>query len=118
LLAAIASGCGASAAADRGDCYARLATKADAAVVERAYEQGKLGTQLEVERAIAGSVARGRRFFTAAGTLKVPYRGLTSDQDIGEFNAWMHENPRVLGATLRAQQAAEARARIRAKKLC
>jgi hypothetical protein len=120
VLALGASACGGtgSAAADRGDCAGRLLTKADAAVVARAYEQGKLGTQREVERALGGTVAAGRHFFTSTGKLKRPYDELTSDQDIGEFNAWMHENSRVLGATLAEQHQAEKRARAQAKRVC
>src|ERR671937_192240 len=105
VLALGASACGGtgSAAADRGDCAGRLLTKADAAVVERA---------------LGGTVAAGRHFFTSTGKLKRPYDELTSDQDIGEFNAWMHENSRVLGATLAEQHQAEKRARAQAKRVC
>jgi hypothetical protein len=78
-----------------------------AKIVANAYEQGKLGTRAQVERALGGDqgVRGGSRFFTEDGRLR-PYSSLKSDREIGQFNHWMSHDPRVLAATEKLQNAA------------
>ena len=109
--ALLASGCGGKSAAQRGDCNARIINEALANVVIRAYEAGKVGTRAQVERSL------GKGFFTADGHLR-PYSSLKSDGMIGQFNHWMHHDPRVLAATLKQQNATSLSIGPRLKREC
>ena len=84
----------------------------------KAYKEGKLGSQTQVERALGGgNVASGKPYFTSDGRLR-PYSTLKAPDQIGEFNDWMATDPRVLAATLDDQNAAVQKAIPRSEREC
>jgi hypothetical protein len=113
-IAVSLGGCGGGRSeAERGDCAGELMTEAAAAVVARAYAQGKLGTQAEVARSIGSAHAP---YFTA-GNRMIPFPKLSLQQQHA-IAFWISHDQRVLAATERAQQRAMDRARVRAAQVC
>lgn len=101
------SGCG-GGSKKAADCGSAAFDRADAAVVAKAYDAGKIGARATIERKL-GSAA----FFTSDDHLK-PFVQLTSVQQ-GQFDDWMRHDPAVLGATLDEQNAIATRISQRCK---
>jgi hypothetical protein len=112
LLAAV-SGCGGKSEAARVSCRTTLINNANAAVVQRAYADGKLGSRKLVERELG---KYGKRFFDESGRM-VPYPRLSRSLQ-GDFNDWMYGNGRVQHLTRAAQLRATERATKRADREC
>jgi hypothetical protein len=103
----LVSGCG-GGSKNADNCGAAAFDRADAAVVAKAYDAGKIGTRATVERKLGGAA-----FFTSDDHLK-PFLKLTSVQQ-GQFDDWMRHDPAVLGATLDEQNAIATRISQRCK---
>jgi hypothetical protein len=112
-LLAVASGCGGKSEAERVSCRTNLINRANAAVVQRYYAEGKLGSRRVVQREL-GSL--GRRFFHENGRM-VPYPQLNRSLQ-GDFNDWMYGNGRVQHITRAAQMRATRLATQRADDEC
>jgi hypothetical protein len=87
--------------------------RANAAVVQRYYAEGKLGSRRLVERELGEF---GARFFDERGRM-VPYPRLNRSLK-GDFNDWMYGNGRVQHITRAAQLRATDRATKRAADEC
>jgi hypothetical protein len=113
LLATGASGCGGKSDAARVSCRTTLINEANAAVVQRYYAEGRLGSRRRIERELG---RYGPRFFGRNGRM-VPYRRLSRSLQ-GDFNNWMYGNGRVQHITRAAQQRATDEATKRADHEC
>ena len=112
VLAAL-SGCGGRSEAARVSCRTILINEANAAIVQRYYAEGKLGSRKLVEIELG---KYGRRFFDGHGRM-VPYPRLNRSLQ-GDFNNWMYGNGRVQHITRAAQLRATDRATKRADDKC
>lgn len=92
-------------------CEQRAENAAAAAVVQKAFAAGKLGTRAQVQHSFKGA-----QIFDRSGQM-VPYNELGADER-ATFDEWMNNNPRVLNATLDAQTAARARVRANPPAQC
>jgi hypothetical protein len=112
-LAAAGVACGGKSASERAGCRGRLVNRANAAVVQRAYAEGKLGSRTRVQRELGKN---GPRFFRPGGSM-VPYPrlGVLLQAD---FNEWMYGNLRVQQVTGDAQRRATDEATRRADDEC
>jgi hypothetical protein len=112
-LVVAACGCGGKSDAERVSCRTDLIDRANAAVVQRYYAQGKLGTRAVVEGELGQD---GASFFDDSGRM-VSYPRLSRSLQ-GQFNRWMYGNARVLHATRAAQREATREASDRADREC
>jgi hypothetical protein len=112
-LVVAACGCGGKSNSERVSCRTGLIDRANAAVVQRYYAQGKLGSQDVVERELGKG---GAGFFDDGGTM-IPYTRLSRSLQ-GQFNRWMYGNARVLHVTRSAQRQATKDAADRADREC
>jgi hypothetical protein len=83
-LALAAAGCGGGDSEAERACVANAKNAAEVAVVARFYEEGKLGTQAQIEREIAHP---NLRFFDGAGDL-LPYDRMSPRAQI-IFTKWV-----------------------------
>jgi hypothetical protein len=83
-LAAAPVGCGGGDSEAKRECEAKAKSAAEAAVVARYYEQGKIGTQAQIEREIAHPKLR---FFDASGDM-LPYDELSPRAQV-VFSEWV-----------------------------
>jgi hypothetical protein len=113
-LAGTACGCGGGKSnADRVSCRSNLIDHANAAVVERYFAQGKLGSRETVQRELGRG---GASIFDDTGAM-IPYAHLSRALR-GQFNRWMYANPRVVRITRSAQRQATREASQRADREC
>ena len=110
---AAATGCGGKSDAAAVSCRTTLINQANAAVVQRYFAEGKLGTRRVIQRELG---RYGDRFFGPDGRM-IPYRRLPQSLQ-GDFNEWMYGNPRVQRITRSAQQQATDQATKRADSQC
>ena len=108
-----ACGGGGKSDAERVSCRSDLIDRANAAVVQRYYAQGKLGSQATVQRELGQG---GPSFFEDGGRM-IPYTRLSRSLR-GQFNRWMYGNARVLHVTRSAQRQATKEASERADREC
>ncbi len=80
--ALLAAGCGGKSGSATRTCVLKARADARAAVIIRAFEQGKLGTRKEVERAVAPRPS----FFDPSGRI-IPYERQRLSQQLA-FDAW------------------------------
>jgi hypothetical protein len=112
-LVVAACGCGGKSDAEKVSCRSDLIDRANAAVVQRYYARGKLGSKTVVQRELGQG---GAAFFGDGGRM-VPYARLSRSRK-GQFNRWMYGNPRVLHVTRGAQNQATKEASARADREC
>jgi hypothetical protein len=112
-LVVAACGCGGKSDSERVSCRAELIDRANAAVVQRYYAEGKLGTRAVVEPELGQD---GASFFGDGGSM-IAYPRLSRSQQ-GQFNRWMYGNARVLHVTRSAQRQATRQATERADREC
>jgi hypothetical protein len=105
-LAAAVAGCGGSGKKDGYACYVALNERAAAAVVERLYAAGKLGTASEVRR----QSSKEHPFLRKDGTM-IPFARMTAWQR-AELDDWRESGPvqRVAGSELASAYAGVDRA--------
>lgn len=93
-------------------CVDEAYNAAEAAVVARFYDEGKLGTRKQVEKELGGNykLRPGSSFFDSSGRL-IPYRKLPTLGHRIQFLVWMNTNPRVYEITRVARLRARANTR-------
>jgi hypothetical protein len=104
----VITGCGEDKEAKRR-CIDEAHNAAEAAVVARFYDQGKLGTRKQVEKQLGGdnTPRPGSSFFNAQGHL-IPYRKLPTIGHKIQFLLWINTNARVYELTREARMRAVA----------
>src|SRR3954465_4930519 len=98
-VAMMAAGCGGEDKSSAPDCGAAALDRAALAVVDKAYQAGKLGDQMQVRQSLGAS------FFTSGGDLK-PYDSLSVLQR-RRLDRWMRGDGTVRTVTGDDRRAAE-----------
>lgn len=106
----VAAGCSGEDKQAKQRCLDEAYNAAEAAAVARLYDQGKLGSQMKVERELGVPGRPGTDYFDSAGHL-IPYRELPDRAHRIQLLTWMHNDNDVAEKTLDARQAARANAR-------
>jgi hypothetical protein len=90
-------------------CLDEAYNAAEAAAVARLYDEGKLGTQKQVEKQLGGNNTPrpGSSFFNSQGHL-IPYRKLPTIGHKIQFLLWINTNPKVYELTRDARLRARA----------
>ncbi len=109
-LLVVASGCSGEDKQAKQRCLDEAYNAAEAAAVARLYDEGKLGSQMKVERELGVPGRPGTDYFDSAGHL-IPYRELPDRAHKIQLLTWMHNDNDVAEKTLEARQAARANAR-------
>jgi hypothetical protein len=104
----VATGCSEDKEAKQR-CIDEAYNAAEAAVVARFYDEGKLGTRKQVEKELGGNYKPrpGSSFFDSSGHL-IPYRRLPTRGHKIQFLVWINTNGRVYEITRVARMRARA----------
>ena len=105
----VASGCGGQDKEAKQRCRDETYNAAEAAAVGRMYDEGKLGSQTEVERELGVPGRPGSDYFDAQGHL-IPYRRLPDVAHKIQLLLWIRQDADVAEKTFDARQAARANA--------
>jgi hypothetical protein len=103
-------GCGGGDKEAKQRCFDDAYNAAEAAVVARAYDKGKLGSRKQVEAELGIPERPGSDYFDSEGHL-IPYRKLPDDAHKRQFLLWMNADADVDRVTYDARQKAKANAR-------